>query len=237
VANTEALRIRRANERGHAQHGWLESRHTFSFADYYDPRHMGFRTLRVINEDWVAPAKGFGTHPHRDMEILTVVLDGALAHQDSKGNGSVIRPDEVQRMSAGTGVTHSELNASKQEPVHLLQIWIVPERDGLPPGYEQRAFPAAERRGRLTLLASRDGRDGSVTVHQDARLWAAVLDPGTAVAHEVAPGRAAWVQVIRGELDVGGTPVEAGDGIAVERAGVLALAARAAAEVLVFDLA
>src|SRR5215471_17044859 len=170
--------LRRSTERGHAQHGWLDSWHTFSFADYYDPKHMGFRALRVINEDRVAPGTGFGTHGHRDMEILTYVLEGALAHRDSMGNGSTIRPGDVQRMSAGTGVRHSEMNPSQVDPVHLLQIWIEPERTGIAPGYEEKNFPEAERRGRLRLIASRDGREGSVSLHQDASVYAGLLEAG-----------------------------------------------------------
>src|SRR5262245_51482499 len=189
---------RLAQERGHAQHGWLESYHTFSFADYYDSRHMGFRTLRVINEDRVQPGKGFGTHPHRDMEIISYVLEGALEHKDSLGTGSVITPGEVQRMSAGTWVTHSEFNHSGSELVHFLQIWILPERAGLPPSYEQRTFLSAEKQGKLRLVASRDGRAGSVTIHQAVDLYVSVLAPGEAVIHRLPPDRHAWVQVARG---------------------------------------
>src|SRR4029077_20291231 len=187
--------IRRSNERGYADHGWLKSFHTFAFADYYDPKHVEFGALRVINEDRVAPGKGFGTHPHRDMEIISYVLEGALAHKDSLGTGSVIRPGEVQRMSAGTGVTHSEFNSSQTELVHFLQIWILPERTGLPPGYEQRAFPTAEKQGKFRLVASRDGRAGSVTIHQAVDLYVSVLTPGEAVTHQLTSGRYAWVQV------------------------------------------
>lgn len=226
--------LRRAEDRGHADHGWLLSHHTFSFADYHDPRHMGFRSLRVINEDFVKPTRGFGTHPHHDMEILTWVLDGELAHEDSMGFGAVIRPGEIQRMSAGTGVLHSELNPSAGQAVHLLQIWIVPESRGLQPGYEQRRFSTAVRRGRLCTLAARDGRDGAVTIHQDATLASALLAPGESVSHELAPGRAAWLQVARGSVTVRGDTDEApaspdapvgaqatmtlraGDGVAVE---------------------
>jgi redox-sensitive bicupin YhaK (pirin superfamily) len=210
--------------------------HTFSFADYHDPRHMGFRALRVINEDRVQPGRGFGAHGHRDMEILSYVLEGSLAHRDSLGTGSVIRPGEVQRMTAGTGVTHSEMNASPTEGVHFLQIWILPERRGLQPGYEQKAFSTEERRGRLRLVASRDGRDGSVTVHQDVALYAALLEDGERVAHEVGPGRHAWIQVARGPVDVGGVRLESGDAASTSDAGAVELVGRGAAEVLVFDL-
>jgi redox-sensitive bicupin YhaK (pirin superfamily) len=229
--------VRLSAERGRSELGWLSSRHTFSFADYRDPRHMGFRSLRVINEDRVQPGAGFPTHGHHDMEIVTYVVEGALEHEDSMGNGSVIRPGEVQRMTAGTGVTHSEYNPSRTEPVHFLQIWILPERQGLAPGYEQRAFPAAELQGRLRVVASRDGRDGAVTVHQDARLFAARLAPGEEIVHALAPGRHAWVQVVRGELALDGTALAAGDGAAVSDTARLALSARASSELLLFDLA
>jgi redox-sensitive bicupin YhaK (pirin superfamily) len=232
------ITIRPADQRGHADHGWLDTRHTFSFAAYHDPQHMGFGPLRVINEDRVAPGTGFGTHGHRDMEILSYVLEGELAHRDSMGNGSVIRPGEVQRMTAGTGVTHSEENPSRQRPVHFLQIWIQPSRRGLAPGYEQRAFPEAERRGRLRLVASPDGADGSVTIHQDARVWIGLLADDERVRHTLAAGRNAWVHVARGELTLGGRPLRAGDGAAVTDEAELDLAATGAApaEVLVFDL-
>jgi quercetin 2,3-dioxygenase len=228
--------VRRADDRGHADHGWLDTHHTFSFADYHDPAHMGFRSLRVINEDRVAPGGGFGRHPHRDMEILSVVLDGALAHKDSIGNGSVIRPGEVQRMSAGTGVVHSEHNALPDRPVHFLQIWIVPDRRGHTPGYEQRAFPIEERRGRLRLVASPDGRDGSVTVHQDALVYLGNFDGDEAATVELAAGRHAWIQVARGSVEVGGERLTAGDGAAVSDERSIRLAAGDHAEVLVFDL-
>ena len=232
------ITIRSAAERGHARHGWLESRHTFSFGDYHDPRHMGFRALRVINEDRVEPGKGFATHSHRDMEIVSYVLDGALEHRDSMGNGSVIRPGDVQRMSAGTGVTHSERNPSKTNPVHLLQIWILPERQGLPPGYEQKAFPESEKRGRLRLVASRDGRDGSVTIHQDVDLYAAILARGETVRHALRPGRHAWVQVAAGEVTLNGEWLEAGDGAAVSDEQTIEISSEErGAEVLLFDLA
>ena len=230
------ITLRQAHERGHAQHGWLESYHTFSFADYYDPRHMGFRSLRVINEDRVQPGRGFGTHPHRDMEIISYVLEGALEHKDSLGTGSVITPGEVQRMSAGTGVTHSEFNSSRSELVHFLQIWILPERAGLPPGYEQRAFPAGEKRGKFRLVASRDGREGSVTIHQAVDLYTSVLAPGEAVTHRLAPGRSAWVQVARGAVTLNDTALSAGDGAAVSEEPLLTVTAKDQAEVLLFDL-
>ncbi len=233
------ITIRKAADRGHFDHGWLDTYHTFSFGDYVDPRHRGFRSLRVINEDRVKPGQGFPMHSHRDMEILTVILAGALEHRDSMGNGSVIRPGEVQRMSAGTGVTHSEHNPSPDEPVHLLQIWILPERRGLPPGYEQAAFPAARRRDRLCLLASPDGAEGSVRIHQDARLLTAVLAPGAGVSHDLAPGRHAWVQVARGQVRLDGTDLRAGDGAAVSDRPGLELQAPGdeEAEILLFDLA
>ncbi|MFO7180691.1 MAG: pirin family protein [Pseudomonadota bacterium] len=228
--------IRRANQRGYADHGWLRSFHTFSFADYYDPAHMGFRALRVINEDRVQPGRGFPTHPHRDMEILTYVLEGALEHRDSMGNGSVIRPGEAQCLSAGTGITHSEFNASREEIVHFLQIWILPNVLGAPPRYQQRAFPVDERRGKLRRIASPDGRDGSLTIRQDANVDVALLDPGQAVRHVVAPERHAWIHVARGEVDVGGVTLGAGDAAAYDEPAELALVGKSPAEVLVFDL-
>ena len=230
------ITVRRAAERGHTRIDWLDSWHTFSFGDYYDPRHVEFRALRVINEDHVAPGAGFGTHPHRDMEIVTYVLAGALEHRDSLGNGSLIRPGEIQRMSAGTGIRHSEVNASKSDPVHLLQIWIQPERAGLAPGYEQRPLPP-EVRGGLRVIASRDGRDGAVTIHQAAEIHAARLAPGEAATHALAPGRHAWVQVARGNLTANGEALHAGDGAAVSDERAVTLRADADAEVLLFDLA
>jgi quercetin 2,3-dioxygenase len=230
------IAVRRSDERGHARHGWLESRHTFSFADYRDPRFMGFRDLRVINEDRVEPGRGFGQHSHRDMEIVSWVIAGELAHEDSLGNGSVIRPGDLQRMSAGTGVTHSEHNPSPTAPVHFLQIWILPARDGLPASYEQRHFPAAERSGRLRLLASPDGREGSVVVHQDVALYAALLAKGESVRHDLAPGRHAWVQVVRGAITANGSALAAGDGAALTGEAAVALAAGEEAELLLFDL-
>lgn len=231
------ITLRRASDRGHANHGWLDSFHTFSFADYYDPRHMGFRALRVINEDRVAPGMGFGTHPHRDMEIVSYVLSGAIQHRDSMGNGEVLRPGEVQRMTAGSGVTHSEFNPSREAPLHFLQIWIQPARRGLAPGYEQRAFPIAERTGRLRLVAAPDGRDGALTIHQDASIYAALLAPGERVTHALASGRGAWIQVVRGAIEVDGTRLEAGDGAALEQVETITLRAEQDAELLLFDLA
>ncbi len=231
------ITVRRSSERGHAQHGWLDSRHTFSFADYYDPAHMGFRTLRVINEDRVQPGRGFGVHAHENMEIVSYVLEGALQHRDIMGNGAVLRPGEVQRMSAGTGVTHSEFNASQSEIVHFLQIWILPERRGLAPSYEQKAFPSEVRRNELILVASRDGRLGSVVVHQDANLYLARLDAGNRVELEIPPSRAAWVQVARGSVALQDEKLAAGDGAALTREQSAWLAAAEDAEVLAFDLA
>ena len=231
------IQLRRSDDRGRSQHGWLDSRHTFSFADYQDPQHMGFRQLRVINEDRVQPARGFPTHAHRDMEIISYVLAGGLQHQDSMGNGSVIRPGDVQRMSAGTGVTHSEHNPSQTEPVHFLQIWILPEQQGLPPGYEQRSFPTAENTGTLQLVASRTGRDGSVTVHQDVDIFSAGLAPGAALVHRVRPGRHAWVQVARGAVTVNGTALGQGDGAALSDEPAVELQATRPSEILLFDLA
>jgi redox-sensitive bicupin YhaK (pirin superfamily) len=228
--------VRRASERGRSQTDWLDSRHTFSFADYVDAKQMGFGPLRVINEDRVAPGRGFGRHPHRDMEILSYVLEGALQHADSMGTGSIIRPGDVQRMSAGTGVVHSEQNHSPSEPVHFLQIWIEPEKRGLPPSYEQRRFDDRKRNA-LRLIASRDGRDGSVTVHQDVSLHVAALDPDVRVTLALAPGRRAWVQVLAGDAIVNGESLAAGDGAATEREAALTLVGgRAPSEVLVFDL-
>jgi redox-sensitive bicupin YhaK (pirin superfamily) len=228
---------RSAGARGRTDVGWLDSRHTFSFGDYHDPAAMGFRVLRVVNDDRVAAGGGFPTHAHRDMEIISYVLEGALSHKDSLGTGSIIPPGEVQRMTAGTGVRHSELNASKSEPVHFLQIWIIPERAGLPPGYEQKAFPESERGGKLRLCASRDGRDGSVTIHQDVALYLTTLGDGETVRHFVAPGRFAWVQVARGEVTVGGERLVEGDGAAISAAASVELGGCApGGEILLFDL-
>lgn len=231
------MTIRRANERGGADHGWLDTKHTFSFADYYDPRHMGFRALRVINEDQVAPARGFGTHPHRDMEIISYVLEGALAHQDSMGNGSVIRPGDVQRMSAGTGVLHSERNPSSSEGVHFLQIWLLPDEEGIAPSYEQKTFGEADKRGTLRLVASPDGAEGSVTIHTDAKVYASRLDAGEQASLELPKGRHAWVHVARGEVKVNGQALAHGDGAALSDETRVALEGVQGAEVLVFDLA
>ena len=231
------ITVRRSNERGHFDHGWLNTYHTFSFDQYYDPRHMGFRNLRVINEDFVAPGRGFPKHAHRDMEIITYILEGALKHEDSIGNGSVIRPGDVQRMTAGTGVRHSEQNASDQERVHLLQIWILPNTVGLEPGYEQKAFSEDERRGQLRLIASEDGRDGSVLVHQDVSLFASLLPAGQEVEHAMDPLRHAWIQVARGSVDVNGEKADQGDGVVAAGESSLRIRAQSDAEVLLFDLA
>ncbi len=231
------LEVRKSEERGHAQHGWLESRHTFSFAGYHDPRFMGFRSLRVINEDRVQPGKGFDTHAHRDMEILSYVIDGALEHRDSMGHGSVIRPGELQLMRAGTGVTHSEYNPSATEPVHFLQIWIVPDAKGLAPTYDQRAFPEASRRGRLYRIAGPAATGDAVHVHQDVSLYATLLAPGERVRHDLAPGRFGWLQVVRGELEVNGRAAATGDGVALADEAGVELSARSDVEALLFDLA
>jgi redox-sensitive bicupin YhaK (pirin superfamily) len=231
------MQIRRSEERGHADHGWLNSRHTFSFADYHDPRFMGFRSLRVINEDRVQPGRGFGTHAHQDMEIITWVLDGALEHRDSLGNGSIIKPGDVQRMSAGTGVTHSELNPSRTDVVHLLQIWILPETNGLPPSYEQRELSEGERRDRLRLVASRDGRDDSVRIHQDVDLYATLLSAGRELEHPLRPNRHAWLQVAQGSVLVRDHRLRAGDGASVGNEPGVPIRAETPAELLLFDLA
>ena len=231
------ITIRKANDRGHANHGWLDSYHTFSFADYYDPKFMGFRSLRVINEDQIAAKRGFGTHSHRDMEIITYVLEGALEHQDSMGNRSVMRPGEVQRMTAGTGVSHSEYNHCDQEATHLLQIWILPETRGLEPSYEQKAYSDAEKRGKLRLIASQDGRDGSVKVHQDFNLYATVLEEDAQVNFSVKGDRQVWVQVARVSVMLNGQLLAQGDAAAVSQETLLDLTGKESAEVLVFDLA
>ena len=231
------IQIRKANERGHADHGWLRSFHSFSFADYNDPAHMGFGDLRVINEDRVQPGKGFGTHGHRDMEIISYVLEGTLEHKDSMGNGSVIRPGDVQRMSAGTGVRHSEFNPSQSEPVHFLQIWIEPDVTGIPPGYEEKHFDATDKRGRLRLIVSTDGAAGSVRLHQNARLYAALVDGNERVTHALAPGRRVYVHVARGSVTVNGQPLAAGDALKAEGLNEIVVEHGDKAEVLLFDLA
>jgi quercetin 2,3-dioxygenase len=233
------MKLRRADDRGLADHGWLRSFHTFSFADYYDPDHMGFRALRVINEDRVAPGKGFGTHSHRDMEIVSYVLSGGIEHKDSMGNGSVIRPGDVQRMSAGTGIAHSEYNASKTELVHFLQIWIVPDQRGIAPGYEQKAFSEADKRGTLRIVASPDGRDGSVTIHSSQRLYAGLFDGNERATHVLEPGRHAWVHIALGKVRVNGEELSAGDAAAFSDEREIAIEGlpSGAADVLVFDLA
>ena len=234
------INIRKSQERGHADHGWLDTYHTFSFGDYYDPGHMGFRSLRVINEDIVAPGQGFGTHPHRDMEIVTYVLQGALEHKDSMGTGSVIRPGDVQRMSAGTGVTHSEFNPSRNEPVHLLQIWLLPERKGLAPSYEQKSFTgngSGNSGDSLALLASHDGDAGSVSIHQDAKIYAVRLGDGQSIEHEIDSSRYAWIQLVRGRMNVNGVQLELGDAAAISDERLLTIQATGDSEALLFDLA
>jgi len=231
------ITIRKADQRGHADHGWLNTWHTFSFADYYDPAQMGYSSLRVINDDRVAPGGGFPTHGHSDMEIVTYVLSGALEHQDSMGNGTVIRPGEVQRMSAGSGVRHSEFNASASDEVHLLQIWIVPERGGIAPSYQQTFFDAAEKLGKLRLVASPDGSKGSVTIHQDAKIYAVLLDPEHPVEHLLPPGRRAYLHVARGAVTLNGLELAAGDGARIEGESGLRLESGSSAEILLFDLA
>jgi quercetin 2,3-dioxygenase len=230
------MQIRRAADRGHANHGWLDTHHTFSFADYYDEAFMGFRVLRVINEDKVAPGRGFGTHGHRDMEIISYVLSGELGHKDSMGTGSTIKPGEVQRMSAGTGVMHSEMNASKTAPVHFMQIWILPDKQGHKPGYEQKAFPPEERTNMLRVVASPDGRDGSVTIHQNATLSLGALSAGATVEHTLAKGRYAWIQVARGAVVVNDEKLDTSDGVAIAGEGTIRITGVRDGEVLLFDL-
>lgn len=230
------IQLRPAGERGRTRTGWLDSHHTFSFNRYYDPRHMGFGDLRVINEDYVTPGAGFGTHSHRDMEIISIVLAGGLSHQDSSGGSGVIRPGEVQRMTAGTGVSHSEMNASQTEPVHFLQIWILPEREGLPPGYEQKPFDREGRRGRLRLLASRDGGEGSVRLQQDVRLYDSHLTPGEELSYALGAGRRAWLQVVSGSVALNGVALGGGDGAAVSEESELSIKAAEESEFLLFDL-
>jgi quercetin 2,3-dioxygenase len=232
------LNLRKSEDRGRADFGWLDSRHTFSFGHYHDPKHMGFGPLRVINDDRVAAGGGFPTHPHADMEIISYVLEGALAHRDSIGTGSVIRPGDVQRMSAGTGIRHSEFNASQTEPVHFLQIWIVPEKKGLAPGYEQKTFDAASKSGKLRLVGSRDGRDGSVTIHRDVDLYATLPGDGGTVTHELAAGRIGWVQVAQGTVTLNGEELRPGDGVSLDAGATISLTGTSDdAEVLVFDMA
>jgi len=231
------LTIRRANERGHADHGWLNSHHTFSFADYYDPAHMGFRPLRVINDDRVAPGQGFGTHPHRDMEIFSYVLEGALQHKDSIGNGSLLKPGQIQLMSAGRGVTHSEFNPSRDEPLHFLQIWIQPRERGLAPSYTEWRPKPAQANAPKVLVISPDGREDSATIHQDAEVYRIRLQPGQTVTHELKPGRGAWLQIAEGALACNGVALTTGDGASTEEPGTLKLIGSQPAEALLFDLA
>jgi redox-sensitive bicupin YhaK (pirin superfamily) len=232
------ITLRPAQERGSAYFGWLDSRHTFSFGEYFDPKHMGFADLRVINEDKVAPDRGFATHGHRDMEIISYVLEGALEHKDSIGTGSVIRPGDVQRMSAGTGIMHSEYNGSKTEPVHFLQIWILPEQKGIAPGYEQKTFTDVEKQGQLRLVGSRDGRDGSITIHQDVNFYAAILHEGDEISHRFAEGRVAWLQVARGSIQLNDRTLAAGDGAEISDESLITLrGVTQGAEVLLFDMA
>ncbi len=236
------IKIRRADERGHADHGWLRTFHTFSFGEYQDPAQMQFRSLRVMNEDWVAPGRGFPTHPHRDMEIVTYLLEGQLEHQDSMGNGEVLNPGEFQRMSAGTGITHSEFNPSDLHPVHLYQIWLYPNRRGLPPSYEQKQFPREQRLNRFCLVASPTGEDGSLTIHQDARIYLAVLDPDARIDHAWSPGRHGWLQVLRGKVRLNplvptdGQVLNAGDGAAISDLPTLDIESISDSEVMLFDL-
>lgn len=231
------IRIRKAEDRGYADHGWLQARHTFSFASYRDADHMGFRSLRVMNEDRIAPGRGFGTHPHNDMEIVTYVLKGALEHRDSMGNGEVLRPGKFQRMSAGTGITHSEFNPSDTEPTHLYQIWLLPEHTGIEPSYEQKRFPAEERLNRLRLVASPGGENGALRIQQDARISLANLDAGQSLAHELAANRHAWLQVLRGSVTLNQNDLQTSDGAAVSEESLLEIAATDDAEVMLFDLA
>jgi redox-sensitive bicupin YhaK (pirin superfamily) len=229
--------VRASEQRGHFNHGWLDTYHTFSFADYHDPEHMHFRALRVINEDVVAPGQGFGTHPHRDMEIITYVLDGALEHRDSLGNGSIIRPGDGQRISAGSGILHSEFNPSPMDPVHLLQIWILPEQKGIEPSYEQKAFSPEDKQGKWKVIAERIPADGAVTIHQDVKLSVASLEAGGQITYALAKGRHAWIQIARGSVTLNGTALKQGDGAAVSQETELAITAGQASEILLFDLA
>ncbi len=231
------IQVRKAADRGHANHGWLDTYHTFSFGDYRDREHMGFRSLRVMNEDRVEPGKGFGTHPHRDMEIVTYVLEGALEHKDSMGNGEVLRPGEFQRMSAGTGITHSEFNPSDVEPVHLYQIWLFPERKGIEPSYEQKQFPDEERHNRLRLVASQDAADGSLLIQQDACIFLSQIDDGVQISHNLPEGRHAWLQVLRGSVSLNGDNLQTSDGAAVSEESLITIQATSDAEIMLFDLA
>jgi len=231
------INIRRSEERGGGNHGWLKTHHTFSFSEFYDPAWMGFRSLRVINEDWVAGGQGFPAHPHRDMEIITYLLEGGIEHKDSLGTTSIIRPGDGQRMSAGRGIRHSEMNPSPTEAAHLLQIWITPDKTGHTPSYEQKAFPEEEKRGKLRLIASPDGKDGSVTIHQDAKLYVSLLSPEQEVKHELAKGRHAWLQIARGSVELNGQKLVQGDGAAISEESALSLKGAEDAEVLLFDLA
>ncbi|MBS0205805.1 MAG: pirin family protein [Planctomycetes bacterium] len=231
------IQIRKASERGHADHGWLNTFHTFSFSSYQDPNHTRFRSLRVMNEDWVAPGQGFGTHPHRDMEIVTYVLEGALEHRDSMGNGEVLRPGEFQRMSAGTGITHSEFNPSSTDPTHLYQIWLYPEQKGIAPSYEQKQFADSGRHNRLQLVASRTAAEGSLLIQQDARIYLSTIDAGVCVAHELPAERYGWVQVLRGSVELNGHSLQTGDGAAISDERHLSFHGTTNAEVMIFDLA
>jgi len=230
------IRLRKSEDRGQADHGWLKTFHTFSFADYRDPAHVHFRALRVMNEDWVAPGQGFGEHSHHDMEIVTYVLSGSLEHRDSMGNGAVLRPGEFQRMSAGTGITHSEFNPSAVEPTHLYQIWLFPQNKGIVPSYEQKAFPEAQRRNRLRLVAATDA-EGALKIHSDARVFLATLDANHRLSHAIPAGRHAWLQVLRGSVALGDTILDSGDGAAVSDESSLDFSATSEAEILLFDLA
>lgn len=230
------IQVRNASDRGHANHGWLDTYHTFSFSTYHDPNHMRFRSLRVMNEDTVAPGQGFGTHPHNDMEIVTYVLEGALEHKDSLGNGEVLRPGEFQRMSAGTGITHSEFNPSDSEPVHLYQIWLFPERKGIEPSYEQKRFAEVERHNQLRLVASPNAENGSLRIHQDARIYLSHLDAGKVIEHELLEGRHAWLQVLRGTVSLNGVNLKTSDGAAVSDEESLTIRATSEAEIMLFDL-
>lgn len=237
MSQVKTLQIRKSNARGHVKIGWLDSHHTFSFGNYYDPNHMGFRALRVINDDRVTPGAGFGTHGHRDMEIITYVLEGALEHKDSLGTGAAIYPGDAQRMSAGTGIMHSEFNHSQTEPVHFLQIWIVPDTQGLPPSYEQRSIPLEEKRGKLRLIAAKDGREGAVTVHQDMALYVSVLEAGDRVSYDLKPNRHAWLHIARGTATLNGHSLTEGDGASLSGEERLEISSDVGGEILLFDLA